>query len=226
MNSEEKVLFSWSGGKDSALSLYEIQKRGELEVESLITTVTADYDRVSMHGLRRELLHTQAESLGLSIEEVLISKEASNKEYEQNFESALRKYRDSGTTKIVFGDIYLQDIRDYREALMKRIGMECLFPIWGMDSSALAERFIDNGFKAVVICVDTEQLDAEYAGREYDASFLSDLPSDVDPCGENGEFHTFVYDGPTFNKPIDHRLGEIILRDERFCYCDVLPADK
>jgi len=192
MNSRTKTLFSWSGGKDSALALHEILKSGVYEIESLITTVTADYGRVSMHGLRTELLHSQADSLNIPLEEVYISKEASNEEYESNFNGTLKKYRGQGITKIVYGDIYLQDIREYREALMSKIGMECMFPIWKRGSALLAESFVDNGFKAVVVCVDTEQLDASFSGREYDESFLSDLPSGVDPCGENGEFHTLV----------------------------------
>jgi len=188
----EKVLFSWSGGKDSALALYELQKKGDYEVESLVTTVTADYGRVSMHGLRTELLHSQSKSSGLPLEEVLIAKDASNEEYETNLKSTLTKYRDRGITKIVFGDIFLQDIKEYRETLMSEIGMECIFPIWELDSSFLAGSFVDSGFRALVVCVDTGQLDAEFAGREFDESFLSDLPAEVDPCGENGEFHTLV----------------------------------
>lgn len=220
----EKVIFSWSGGKDSALALYELQKKGEYDIHALITTVTADYGRVSMHGLRTDLLHSQSKSLGLPIEEVLISKGASNQEYESNLNSTLKKYIDPGITKIVFGDIFLQDIKEYREALMSGIGMECIFPIWKMDSSFLAGSFIDRGFRAVVVCVDTEQLDASFAGREFDERFLSELPEGVDPCGENGEFHTFVYDGPIYRGAIAHSLGEIVIKDGRFCYCDILPS--
>ena len=220
----DKVILSWSGGKDSALALYEIQKGGEYETVSLITTVTRDYQRVSMHGLRCELLHRQSESLELPIEEIFISKDAPNAEYESNLKSTLKKYIDSGVRKIVFGDIFLEDIKEYRETLMSEIGMECVFPIWNKPSSLLAEGFIDSGFKAVVVCVDTEQLDGEFAGREYDESFLKDLPRGVDPCGEKGEFHTFVYDGPIFREAVAHSQGETVLRDGRFCYCDILPG--
>lgn len=188
----ERVIFSWSGGKDSALALYELQQNREYEIESLITTVTTDYGRVSMHGLRTELLYSQSKSLGLPLEEVLISKNASNKEYESSFINTMTKYKGSGITKIVFGDIFLEDIREYRENLISGIGMECIFPIWGKESALLADHFIDSGFKAVVVCVDTEQLDPKFSGREFDERFLSDLPAGVDPCGENGEFHTFV----------------------------------
>ncbi len=192
MNGRPKVLFSWSGGKDSALALYEILNSGAYEIESLITTVTVDYGRVSMHGFRTELLHTQAGSLNIPLEEVYISKDASNEEYEYSLTDTLSKYREEGVNKVVFGDIFLQDIKEYREALLSGIGMECVFPIWKRDSSLLARNFIEEGFRAVIVCVDTEQLDASFSGREFDESFLSDLPSGVDPCGENGEFHTFV----------------------------------
>lgn len=219
----ERVIFSWSGGKDSALALYELQQNREYEIESLITTVTADYSRVSMHGLRTELLYSQSKSLGLPLEEVLISKGASNEEYESSFSNTVKKYMQSGIKKIVYGDIFLEDIREYRENIMSGIGMECIFPIWGKESAILAEHFIDSGFKAVVVCVDTEQLDASFSGREFDERFPSELPSGVDPCGENGEFHTFVYDGPIYRSAIDHSLGEVVIRDGRFCFCDALP---
>lgn len=189
---KEKVLFSWSGGKDSSLALYEILNSSKYKVESLITTVTRDYDRVSMHGLRTELLNAQSESLGLPLEEVFISKEASNEEYQSALTDTLVKFRHEGITKVVFGDIFLEDIKKYREKLLAGIGMECVFPIWQKDSRLLAERFIEDGFKAVLVCVDTEQLGAEFSGREFDRGLLSDLPEGVDPCGENGEFHTFV----------------------------------
>lgn len=219
----EKVLFSWSGGKDSSLALYEIQKSSEYEVQTLITTVTRDYGRISMHGLRTELLHAQSESLGIQLEEVHISKEASNEEYQESCLSLLRRYKDLGITKVVFGDIFLEDIKEYREHLLAKIDMECLFPIWKRDSSRLAQQFIEDGFKAIIVCVDTEQLGAEFSGREFNHSFLSDLPDKIDPCGENGEFHTFVYNGPIFSSSISHSLGGTVLRDERFCYCEIIP---
>ncbi len=220
----EKVIFSWSGGKDSALSLYEIQNSGEYDLHALITTVTVDYGRVSMHGLRRELLHSQSKSLRLPLEEMLISKDASNEEYESKLRDTLKNHTSSCVSKIVFGDIFLEDIKEYREALMSEIGMECIFPIWKRNSTLLAGYFIKSGFRAVVVCVDTEQLDAQFAGREFDERFLRDLPDGVDPCGENGEFHTFVYDGPIYSNAIAHTLGEIVIRDGRFCYCDILPS--
>lgn len=218
------VVLSWSGGKDSSLALHEIQKNGQYEIVSLITTVTSDYDRVSMHGLRTDLLKQQAESLNIPLQKVFISKNASNDEYETIFSEALSRLKKDGINQIVFGDLFLEDIKNYRETLLGRIEMKCLFPIWKKDTKDLAQEFIDIGFKAVIVCVDSSQLDMQFAGREFDEQFLNDLPSGIDPCGENGEFHTFTYDGPIFNNPIDHKLGEIVLRDERFFYCDIFPS--
>ena len=221
----EKVLFSWSGGKDSAMALYEIQKGKEYEVAALLTTVTEDYDRVSMHGLRRTLLEQQAESLGYPLEKIFISTNASNKEYESKMEEILLKYKNAGVNSVVFGDIFLEDLRKYREDNLAKIGMKGIFPIWKRDSKELAQTFIDLGFKAVLVCVDLDVLDRKFVGREFDAKFLSDLPSNIDPCGENGEFHSFVYDGPILRQKVSHELGEVILRDNRFFYCDLIPVN-
>ena len=218
------MIFSWSGGKDSSLALYEIQKSGKYEIRSLITTVTADYDRVSMHGLRTSLLEEQARNLDIPLQKVLISKNASNDEYESNFNEVLLKYKESGISQIVFGDLFLEEIKKYRENLLQKVDMECVFPIWKRDTTKLAYEFIDLGFKAITVCVDSEVLGEEFAGREFNEQFLNDLPEGIDPCGENGEFHTFVHYGPIFKKPINHRMGEIVLRDERFYYCDILPV--
>jgi uncharacterized protein (TIGR00290 family) len=223
MKKRSPILFSWSGGKDSSLALYEIQKSDKYEIISLITTVTDEYDRVSMHGLRTALLEQQAESINIPLQKVFISKNAGNNEYETKFNEVLIRFKQSGINRVVFGDLYLEDIKKYREALLKKIEMECLFPIWKRDTVKLAYEFIDLGFKAITVCVDSEVLGEEFAGREFDEQFLNDLPEGIDPCGENGEFHTFVYDGLIFKYPIDHRLGEIVLRDERFYYCDILP---
>ena len=221
---KKKVIFSWSGGKDSSLALFEIQKSLDYEVAALITTVTSDYDRVSMHGLRTVLLDEQGSSLNIPLKKVFISKNASNDEYESKFNEELLKFRRTGINKVVFGDLYLEDIKKYREALLEKIDMQCIFPIWKRDTKKLALEFIESGFKAITVCVDSNALGEEFAGREFDSDFLKDLPCGVDPCGENGEFHTFVHDGPIFKKPIDHRLGEIVLRDERFYYCDIVPG--
>ncbi len=224
MNNERQVLFSWSGGKDSSLALHEIQKNQKYEITALITTVTADYDRVSMHGLRTSLLEEQARNLDIPLQKVLISKNASNDEYESKFNEVLLKYKESGISQVVFGDLFLEEIKQYREDLLQKIDMECVFPIWKRDTTKLAYEFIDLGFKAITVCVDSEVLGEEFAGREFNEQFLNDLPEGLDPCGENGEFHTFVYDGPIFNKNINKKLGEIVLRDERFYYCDILPV--
>jgi len=223
MKERSPILLSWSGGKDSSLALHEIQKSGKYEITSLITTVTSEYERVSMHGLRTVLLEQQAGSLNIPLQKVFISKNASNDEYENNFIQALIRFKESGINQVVFGDLYLEDIKKYREALLQKIGMQGVFPIWKRDTNKLALEFIDSGFRAITICVDSNVLGKEFAGREFDLQFLNDLPEGIDPCGENGEFHTFTYEGPIFKKPIDHRLGEIVLRDERFYYCDILP---
>jgi len=161
--------------------------------------------------------------MNIPLQKVLISKNASNDEYESAFNNVLIKHKANGINEVVFGDLFLEDIKQYRESLLEKIGMQCVFPIWKRDTAKLALEFIDAGFKAVLICVDSNVLDGEFAGREFDYDLLKDLPDGIDPCGENGEFHTFVYDGPIFTKPIDHELGEIVLRDERFYYCDILP---
>ena len=224
MKGRSPILLSWSGGKDSSLALYEIQKSGKYEIISLITTVTDEYDRVSMHGLRVSLLEEQAEYLNIPLQKVFISKNASNEEYESKFNEVLLKYKESDINQVVFGDLFLEEIKKYREALLQKIDMQCIFPIWKRDTAKLALEFIDSGFKAITVCVDSNVLGEEFAGREFNKQFLNDLPSGVDPCGENGEFHTFVYHGPIFNTPISHELGEIVLRDKRFYYCDILPG--
>lgn len=220
----KNILISWSGGKDSSLALYEIQKSRDYEVAALITTITSDYDRVSMHGLRTILLDKQASSLNIPLEKIFISKNASNDEYESRLKEVLLKYKQLGIRDVVFGDLFLEEIKKYREDLLGKIGMECVFPIWKRDTVKLAKKFIELGFKAITVCVDSNVLGKEFAGREFDEHFLDDLTEGIDPCGENGEFHTFTYDGPVFNTPISHELGEIVLRDERFYYCDILPG--
>ena len=222
----EKVLFTWSSGKDSAMALYELQKAGEYEILALLTTVTEDYSRVSMHGVRRALLEEQAESVGIPLETVLIGKDASNDEYESKMRETLLRYQRQGVASVAFGDIFLEDLRRYREENLSKIGMNGLFPIWDRDTAELAGTFIELGFKAVVTCVDSNVLDKEFVGREFDDRFLADLPSTVDPCGENGEFHSFVYAGPIFRQPIAHEKGQIVLRANRFHFCDVIPVEK
>ncbi len=220
----EKVLLSWSGGKDSVLALRELRKNDNFEIVALITTITKDYDRVSMHGIRRILLEQQADSIGIPLEKIFISHKASNEEYESKFSEVVLEYKKMGISSVAFGDIFLQDIRTYREDFLSGIGMRGLFPIWGKNSIDLANTFIASGFKAVITCVDAEALDKSFAGREYDEQFLSDLPAGVDPCGENGEFHTFVYAGHIFEIPIIFAKGGVVLRNNRFYYCDLIPT--
>jgi uncharacterized protein (TIGR00290 family) len=220
----EPVLFSWSGGKDSALALYELQKQQKYAVAALLTTVTQDYDRVSMHGVRRVLLEQQAKSLGLPLEKILITNHATNAEYETKLRALLEGYQARGIHAVVFGDIFLEDLRKYREDHLAQIGMRGLFPIWKRESHELARTFIALGFRAVTTCVDSQQLDRAFVGRFFDAQFLAELPANVDPCGENGEFHSFAFDGPIFQKEIGIVKGQVVLRDKRFYYCDLLPA--
>ncbi len=221
----EKVLCSWSGGKDSAMALHEVLRRPKYEVVALLTTVTEDYDRISMHGVRRSLLRQQAESVGLPLEEVGISKRSSNEEYEQKMGGVLNRYKQAGITSVVFGDIFLEDLRQYRESNLAKIGMKGIFPLWKQDTHELVQRFIQFGFRAIVVCVDTQALDGKFAGREIDEAFVRELPTTVDVCGENGEFHSFVYEGPIFKRKIPYTVGEVVLREERFCYCDLNPAE-
>ncbi|HVP18970.1 MAG TPA: diphthine--ammonia ligase [Spirochaetia bacterium] len=225
-SSTERVLVSWSGGKDSTLALNEIVKNGTYRVAALVTTVTADYDRISMHGVRRALLEQQAASLGLPLEKVFIPSNASNAVYEQNFESVLAKYAGQGVQKVVFGDLFLEDLRKYREERLASVGMSGVFPIWMRGTKELAKSLISLGFKAITTCVDTNVLDKDFVGRLVDEKFLADLPASVDPCGENGEYHSFVHDGPIFSEAVRFTIGEKVLRDERFYFCDLVPAQE
>jgi len=220
----EKILLSWSSGKDSAMTLYEIKKAGNYEVVALLTTVTREYDRVSMHGVRRELLEQQAGSVDLPLEKVLIPKNSSNQEYEAQMQKTLERYLKLGVSKVAFGDLFLEDIRKYREEKLAKLGMSGIFPLWKRDTRELAHTVIRLGFKAALSCVDSKSLDGKFAGREFDEQLLADFPPNVDPCGEYGEFHSFAYNGPIFRESIRFRKGEVVLRDNRFYYCDLIPA--
>jgi uncharacterized protein (TIGR00290 family) len=220
----EKVVVAWSGGKDSALALYEVLNSGSYEVLELLTTVAKDQDRISIHGVRRVLLEQQAQALRLPLEELFLPKGASNAEYEAELLKTLQRHRDNGVSSVVFGDLFLADIRKYRDHILAKAGLKGVFPLWKKDTKQLARVFITLGFKAVITSVDSTVLGKAFAGREYDEMFLSDLPVSVDPCGENGEFHTFVYDGPIFSEKVDFKKGELALRDNRFYTCDLLSA--
>jgi uncharacterized protein (TIGR00290 family) len=189
---------SWSGGKDSCLALYEIQKSSDYRVAALLTTITREYDCISMHGVRRALLERQAISLGLPLHPILISKGASNEEYELEMAQAFSEYREQVIDSVVFGDLFIEDIKAYREQFLARHGMKGLYPVWQRNTTSFIKKFIELGFKAVLSCVDSKTLDKSFAGKTIDDDFISSLPANVDPCGENGGFHTFVYDGPIF----------------------------
>ena len=220
----EKVLVSWSGGKDSALALYELRTAGGYEACALLTTVTEEYDRISMHGVRRVLLEQQAASLGLPLEEVLISADMSSEGYGARMRAVLERHQARGVSSVVFGDVFLEDVRTYREDNLSKVEMRGVFPLWGRDTGELARTFVDLGFEAVITCVDTHILDGGFVGRAFDRQFLSELPAGVDPCGENGAFHSFVYDGPVFGERIAYTKGEMVLRENRFQYCDLMPV--
>jgi uncharacterized protein (TIGR00290 family) len=215
------LVFSWSGGKDSAMALHVLLRDPQFEVVSLLTTVTEGYERISMHGVRNELLRRQAASIGLPVEEVRIPPQCVNPIYEARMAEAVLRFRDRGVLHFAFGDIFLEDLRAYREQKLMRANMTALFPIWKIDTRELAARFVSDGFRAIAACIDPRKLDKSFAGRELDASFFRDLPEGVDPCGENGEFHTFVFDGPVFRTPIPVQVGRVVERDS-FIFCDLL----
>lgn len=218
------MIVAWSGGKDCTLALREIQLGDEYAPAALLTTVTGEYDRISMHGVRRSLLRVQAASLGIPLCEVEISPRADNQEYERKMDEALSGLRAATPAigGVVFGDLFLEDIRAYREHNLARAGLSGIFPLWQRDTRRLAAEFTALGFRAVVVCVDSTVLDRSFAGREYDDAFVRDLPAGIDPCGENGEFHTFVYDGPPFARPVALERGEVVVRDERFVYAELV----
>ena len=220
------VVLAWSGGKDSTLALAALRTDPRYRVIALLTTVTRDYDRISIHGVRRPVLEAQVTALGLPLIKASVPAGASNTDYEAAFALALRTAQEHwpGLRHIAFGDLFLTDVRAYREVLLASLDWTGVFPLWGEDTAALAQQFIRGGYRAILTCVDTTQLGPEFAGRQFDATFLADLPETVDPCGERGEFHTCVYAGPLFAHPLPLVSGERLRRDERFEYCDVLLA--
>ena len=214
------LVLSWSGGKDSALALWTLRREERVEPLALLTTVTEAYARISMHGVRRELLAAQAAAVGLAVVEVGIPTPCSNEVYEQRMAQTLASSVLAPAESVAFGDLFLDDVRDYRVQRLRQIGRRAVFPLWGRDTARLARTFIEAGFEAILVCVDPGQLDPAFAGRRYDERLLRDLPPGVDPCGENGEFHTFVHAGPIFHRPIPHEIGEVVMRDG-FAFCDV-----
>lgn len=220
------VALSWSGGKDSALTLQHLRHGNEYDVVALLTSMTREYDRVSIHGVRRVLLEAQAAALGLPLIEITLEPKSSDPAYQRAFLGALEELtgRHPAVRLIAFGDLYLHDVRAYRDRLLAGTTYRGLYPLWERPTRALAESFIADGFEATLVCVDETQLDARFAGRAFDRTLLEELPPSVDPCGENGEFHTFVHGGPLFARPIPVVRGQIVRREERFTYCDLLPA--
>ena len=219
-----QILLSWSGGKDAAWTLHALRQRDDVDVVGLLTTITDGYERIAMQGIRVDVLHAQARAAGLPVIEARIPQRADNASYEASFAAALAQARTRWPQlrHIAFGDLFLADIRAWREALCARLDWTPLFPLFGSDTARLAHDMIDGGLRALVCCVDTQQLDAGFSGRAFDAALLDDLPAAVDPCGENGEFHTCVWAGPMFAAPLRVARGDTVLRDGRFSYTDVV----
>lgn len=231
----KKAVFNWSGGKDSSLALHKILAGGEYDVKHLLTTVNGFHNRVSMHGVRVELMEEQARNIGLPLYQVRLSEMPDMEEYNKGMAEAWKKFTDEGIGYSIFGDIFLEDLKKYREEQLAKVNMQAVFPIWKEPTDVLLRRFIDLGFKAVLVCVNEKFLDRSFAGRLIDESFIKDLPANVDPCGENGEYHSFVYDGPIFKEPVKFNKGEVVFRkyqpatgststyDTGFFYCDLIP---
>lgn len=231
-----KAVFNWSSGKDSALALYKILQEDQIEIVSLLTNINKEFQRISMHGVHVSLLEQQAESLGLNLIKIELPKEPTMEEYREIMTKTMSEIKSKGVTHSVFGDIFLEDLRKYREDQLQAIGMKAVFPLWKQNTDRLIHEFLDSGFKTIVTCVNETYLDKSFAGRIIDDNFIKDLPQDVDPCGENGEFHTFTFDGPIFTAPINFKIGETVKKtypkpksddnDERgeyvFWFCDLL----
>lgn len=239
-----KSFFNWSGGKDSSLALYHTLTDKNYSVEKLLTNVNKQYGRISMHGVREELLEQQATAIGIPLQKMILPDQPSMPEYEEQMMQTMRQLREEQFTHSFFGDLFLEDLRTYREIQLAKVQMTAVFPLWKIDTAKLIHEFIDLGFKTIVVCVKAELLDQSFAGRIIDKDFLKDLPPNVDPCGENGEFHTFVFDGPVFQKPVSYKPGEKVFREYKapandkdkcftsqphtpssmgFWFCDLLP---
>ena len=221
----KRVLLSWSSGKDSAWSLHILRQKSEYQIVGLLTTFNQSADRVAMHAVRRELVEQQAAKTGLPLWGVDLPWPCSNEQYESLMATACAKAVDDGIEGIAFGDLFLEDVRAYREKQLAGTGLDPIFPLWGKPTHALAREMIASGLRAKLTCIDTKQLDASFAGREFDENLLSELPSSADPCGENGEFHTFVYAGPMFDRAISVNTGERVVRDQ-FVFADVVPIHR
>ena len=246
MSKAIKALFNWSSGKDSALALYKIQQNPDYKIDYLLTSVNQQFQRISMHGIRVELLEAQAKSIGLPLKIMQIPEMPTMEVYENVMIETLTELKNQGITKSVFGDIFLEDLRKYRDNQLSRLGFEGVFPLWNVPTKELIQEFLSLGFKTIVVCVNERYLDQSFVGRVIDSDFINDLPENVDVCGENGEFHTFTFDGPIFSERIDFEIGEIVYRkyekpkdqntsntgcdtdagdafDYGFWYCDLIP---
>ena len=221
---KEKVLFAWSSGKDSARSFFELKQDAKYDISGLMTTVTEGYERISMHGVRIALLEQQAEAMDMPLEKVYIPIGSSNESYETVMKNCLSAHKAQGVSAVAFGDLFLEDLKNYREKRLAEAGMKAVFPLWKRDTKELAHSFVRLGFMAIVTCVDSQALNGSFAGRLYDEQFLEDLPASVDPCGENGEFHTFVHEGPIFKRPVLFERGGVVVRDNRFYFCEIIPS--
>jgi uncharacterized protein (TIGR00290 family) len=219
----KRILLSWSSGKDSAWTLHVLRQQSEYEIAGLLTTFNQEADRVAMHGVRRSLVEQQAAAAGLPLCSIPLPWPCSNEQYEGLMTKACAKAVAEGIEAIAFGDLFLEDVRAYRMKQMAGTGLEPLFPVWGEPTNGLAREMVDSGLKAILTCVDTRKLNADFAGRRFDANLLAGLPTGIDPCGENGEFHSFVYGGPMFNSEIDVIAGETVVRDQ-FAFADLIPA--
>jgi uncharacterized protein (TIGR00290 family) len=234
---KQKAFFNWSGGKDSALCLYKTLQSDQYNIECLLTNVNAAHNRISMHGVRRSLLETQAASIKIPLQIIELTEQPTMSEYEESMMNKLNELKSAGCTKAIFGDIFLEDLKLYREEKLKQVNIECVFPLWKSDTTELIKEFIALGFKAIIVCVNENYLDKSFCGRLIDESFMHDLPADVDVCGENGEFHSFVFDGPIFKQPIKFCKGEMVYKKYEapknnnadqshqygFYFCDLLP---
>ncbi len=232
-----KTFLNWSSGKDAAMALYYMQQSPDFQVDHLLISVNGHLDRVSMHGVRTSLLKMQVEAIGLPYSIIKLPEEPSMDTYEAIMSVQVKKLQSEGFTCAAFGDIFLEDLREYREKKLKEINMQAAFPLWNKNTKTLLNEFLDHGFKAIVVCINSNLLDASFAGRVIDKDFIKDLPGNVDPCGENGEFHTFCFDGPIFKQPIDFTIGEKIFKEYKtpkgdnkendsnmgFCFCDLIP---
>ncbi|PWJ43041.1 Dph6-related ATP pyrophosphatase [Sediminitomix flava] len=245
-----KSIFNWSGGKDSALALHYILEEKKYDVQALMTTVSDKYDRISMHGVRTSILRAQGEAIGLPIKEIRLPEMSSMEVYDNTMKEVMTELQKEGVTHSIFGDIFLEDLKAYRDEKLAQTGMTGHYPLWKRDTTELVHEFIDLGFKTVVACINSELLDKEFAGRVIDKDFLKDLPKNVDPCGENGEFHTCIVDGPIFKNPLKYELGDVTFREYKapekeddagysshdkshpkndkksgFYFCDIIPVE-